>query len=68
MSKNYSKLEKDFPDIINDSDYQELVRSAIFVADFFNLRGIENWEFLDLKCRWKTESKIYVEQIDSQND
>ena len=52
-----------YPAIIDDPEYQRLVESAKFVAEFFKLRGIENWEFMEIKFRWKTEPEIYVEEI-----
>lgn len=39
--------------IISDPDYLELLTAAKFVGDFFKLRDIKEWEFMDLQSRWK---------------
>jgi len=52
-----------YPTMMDDPEYQKLVESAKFIAEFFKLRGVENWEFMEIKCRWKTEPEIYIKEI-----
>jgi hypothetical protein len=40
-----------FRNIENDSEYLELLTAAKFVGDFFKIRGLEEWEFMDLRSR-----------------
>lgn len=42
--------------IFNDPEYSKLLDCAKFVGDFFAIREINNWEFLNLKSRWNDKS------------